>query len=338
VEIKVLSYDTKSDPSRVPQGYVWLKGRGAVMMSSAPMDAELLRSSFEQDGIPFWIGASALSLYDSEWLASIFGAPESEHEILMEWVMDNWDYDQEGRSPKIGFIGLAGVPFYEGQLDKIEEICAENPDKLEWLAPQMAPTTTKAWALEISRLKESDWIVVAMSGSFLASFIAEARARGYENQFMGPYSSVWGFWELVREATSVEDLDGVVTTSYFPWWSDTGSFIVAAKEYIHQFFSPGEAASLLRQTGPITGWAMGMVLVDTVRRAVENVGAENVDGTALREALLDTDMTEEGWGNPWRPVPGNNVFAKAVQLYQYRAAEDDWFAITEWEIPPSLGG
>jgi len=54
-----------------------------------------------------------------------------------------------------------------------------------------------------------------------------------------------------------------------------------------------------------------MFTVDAIRRAVEEVGAENVDGTALRDALAETDMVVEGWGNPWKFTENNLCLAWA---------------------------
>jgi hypothetical protein len=256
----------------------------------------------------------------------------------MEWIIDNWDYEGEGRKPRIGAVTLAGVPFYEGQIAKAEAIAAANPDKIEWMGAQKAPTTTMTWAIEIDRLFNCDWILASISGPSLASFTGQARSKGYSGGLIGPFESFWSFWELVISTTSKEDLDGVVTGSWFPWWTDTGSFITAVKEDVEEHCSPGEKKSLYLGTGRITGWAMGLGLVEIVKKAVENVGADNVDTEALRDAMLQIDVTVDGWGNIWKPAPGENLLAKTVKMYQYSAAEEEWVSVSDWIVPPSLGG
>jgi len=336
--VKVITYDTKSDPGRVPVGYLWLKGQGANLMSLAPHDMELMRSRAEEERMPFFNGSSMASLLDSEWLTFIYGPPESQLEILLPWVTDNWDYASEGRRPRIGAVTLAGVPFYEMQVAKAESIAAANPDKIEWAGAQKAPTTTMTWAAEISRLIDCDWIIAAISGPSLASFTGQARAKGYDGRLIGPFESFWSFWELVRATTSKEDLDGVVTGSYFPWWTHTGSFISKLKQDVEEHCSQGEKESVYLGTGRITGWAMGIALVEIIRKAAENVGAENVDSEALRDAMFQVEVTVEGWGNVWKPEPGMNLFAKAVTIHEYEANQDEWVNIAGWAIPPSLGG
>jgi len=58
----------------------------------------------------------------------------------------------------------------------------------------------------------------------------------------------------------------------------------------------------------------------------------------LVDALAETDMTVEGWGNPWKLRENVNTFAQTVKLYECKAAEDKWVAISDWITPPSLGG
>ena len=336
VKIKVTTYDTKSDPARVVPGYVWLKGQGATMISAAPHDTELLRSRFEEDGIPFCNTSNMLSTLDSEWMVSVFGPVDSQIEVLMQWIMDTWeDYPTK---PKIGFVGLGGIPFYEAQRDMTQAICELYPEKLEWLRAEMPPPGTVAWAVEVGRLKDSDFIMCGMSGSFLASFIKEARTRGYENKFIGPLESFGGFWALVKGATPPEDLDGAISGSFMPWWDDEVAYMLELKEYMNQQYSPSEVEEIMATTGPITGWAHGMILVDAVGRAVDEVGAENVDALALLDALVETNMTAEGWGNPWKLTEGVNCFAQTARVYEYNATEDKWNAISDWYRPPSLGG
>jgi hypothetical protein len=336
VTIKLLTYDNKSEAGRIMPGYVWLKGKGVDIMSAAPQDTELLRSRFEAEEMPFYSLSNILSMIDSEWLVSLFGPPEGVIEVLLQWIIDNWeDYPTK---PKIGFVGLAGVPFYVSQLETVEEWMSDYPDKFEYVGAEMSPTTTTAWASEIGRLKESDFIMAAMSGPPLASFLIEARNRGYDGKLVGPMESFLAFWGLMKGAVPEEALDGVIVGVYMPWWNDTGSFMTQVKEYTDEYYSPAEVETLHLGTGQFNGWAAGMIFVDAVRRAVDEVGAENVDGIALFEALKETNMTVEGFGSPWRITEDANCFMQTVRLMEYSSEDGDWRVITGWSLPPSLGG
>jgi len=143
LDVKIVTYDTKSDPARVVPGYVWLKGQGCKVMSASPQDCEMLRTQFEADHIPFFEVSNMLSTLDSSWLFSVYGTPEGQIEILMDYVIKTWD---GAARPKISYIGFAGVPFYEAQGEMTELLAIENKDKVEWTGIQMVPATTQSWA------------------------------------------------------------------------------------------------------------------------------------------------------------------------------------------------
>ena len=188
---------------------------------------------------------------------------------------------------------------------------------------------------------DSDFIFAAMSGPPLASFVRDARARGYDSALIGPLESFWAFWELVKGAVEPQDLNGVISGMYYPlWWEDV-PFINEVKAHFDEFLSPAEQESVLLGTGRLGGWSYGIILVDAIQRAVDAVGAENVDGPALRDALAETDLgaVSQGWGNDWKLVPGVNAFARTVRLYEYDATADEWIPLVdEWFTPPSLVG
>lgn len=339
VEIKVITYDTRSDPARAIPGYVWLKAQGITFWSATPHDIEALKTRLEDDQLPVLEPSCMLANLDSEWVFAEYGPCESQVEAEIHWIMDNWeDYPTK---PKIGFVGLAGVPFYEGQRDQTLKMTTDYPDKLEWVGAEMSPVTTVSWTQEVNNLMDSDFIFVGMSGSFVANFTKAARAKGYDKTLIGPMESFWAFWELVKAGVSSEDLDGVISATYYPHWDEDVPFIREVKAGMERFLSPSEIESELLGTGRLGGWALGQILVDVVRRAVDDNGAENVDALALKKAMEETDMdaVADGWGNRWKIEGDVNVFARTVRLYRYNGAQDKWLPlIDDWLVPPSLGG
>jgi hypothetical protein len=335
VKISLLVYDTQSDASRVPVGYEWMKNEGADILSAAPQDTELLRSRFEADEVPFYSLSNILSMVDSEWLTSLYGPPELQIESQLEWISENWE--SYPTKPKIGFIGLAGVAFYVSQEATVREWVSDHPDQFEWLGSEMAPSTTASWAVEIGKMKNADFIFASMSGPPLVSLVKEARSRGYEGKFMGPSETYFSFYMLLRQSVSPADLDNTIAGTYTPWWGESNSFMDEVEEYAEKYHSADEMTAIHRGTGQFNGWAAGMIFVDAVRRAIEEVGVDDLDGKAIHEALKETDMTVPGWGNPWK-LPGKenvNYFAQTVRLVEYKSDVDNWVAITEFDYPPS---
>ena len=336
INIKLLIYDTQSDVSKVPIGYEWMKNAGADILSAAPQDTELLRSRFESDQIPFYALSNLESMTDCQLLTTLYGPPQLQLEVQLEWIAKNWTgYPTK---PRIGFIGLTGVAFYVSQEATVREWTADHADQFEWLGSEMVPSTTSSWATEVLRFKNADFIFASMSGPPLASLVKEARARGFAGKFMGPSETYFSFYMLLRSAMSPDQLNNIVAGTYTPWWTDASPFMTEVEEYYRKYHGSGKLDSIQKGTGQFNGWAAGMIFVDAVRRAAKEVGAEKVDGLAIHKALQETDLTVEGWGNPWK-LPGNgkvNYFAQTVRLVQYDSSIDNWKGITDYIVPPFL--
>ncbi|MCX6000802.1 MAG: ABC transporter substrate-binding protein, partial [Chloroflexi bacterium] len=262
--------------------------------------------------------------------------PEGQVEAIMRWISDTDWTNYATRKPKIGFVGLAGVSFYIGQRDTAQQWATGNPDKFEWLGAQMAPTTTTAWATEISKLKDCDYIIVGMSGPPLVSFIIESRSRGLTSKLAGPLESIMGQWALVKQSAPESALDGIVSGLYTRWWNEDVPLIKEVEQYAAKYHTADEVKTMKYATGQFNGWIMGMIFVEALKIAVANVGAENVDGAALLTAMRQVSMTVEGWPGAWKVTANANCLLRAVKLYQYKSSAGDFVSITDWYYPAGL--
>jgi hypothetical protein len=338
VKISVITYDTRGDYARVPAGYVWMKTQGATLLSVACHEALVVEDRFVTDECPVFYMTSDLQLDKSEWYFSAFAHPPAEVEVLMEWLKTSWDYDLG--EPKIGVLSYAGIVFYEDQADKVKEITELYPDSYEWVGAQKAPVGTMTFAAEVSRLMECNFIYTAISGPPLAAFIQEARARGWEGTFIGAGETMPSFWGLVKGAVPLAQLDGCVAACYFPHPDDPGvPAILEAKEYMEGHHTSKEVETYLTATGYCTGWAMGILLVDIVKRAADSVGAENVGeigGRVLRDVIRETNLTIEGLGETFKSRGDWSILNRSIHLLRFSAAQDRWIPLTDWLVPPSL--
>ena len=108
--------------------------------------------------------------------------------------------------------------------------------------------------------------------------------------------------------------------SGLPWWDEDVASIRDLKEYTQKYRTFAEVEAVYLSTGHISGWGYGMLLVDTVRRPVEEVGAANVDGPTLRKALYETDLAVDGFGNRLRLTEEVKHFSQVARVLEYRAA------------------
>jgi len=111
-------------------------------------------------------------------------------------------------------------------------------------------------------------------------------------------------------------------------------FVHLVKQYVETYL-PGEAEDMMKASPAISGWALGLVIEDGIRRAIAEVGADNIDGAALQKALAAIDMDVEGYGNPWKVTSNNNCIAWAQRAFQWKVDEDNWEPISDWYFPIS---
>jgi hypothetical protein len=131
-------------------------------------------------------------------------------------------------------------------------------------------------------LKDRGAIVVVMSvASIQAQMIHEFEEDGI------PCLS----WDPARADVALETVDGSVWLTAFPYWTHNVPFVAECKETLLKY-RPDEAELYMKNAGYITGYGMGMVVTDALRRAVEEEGAEHVDGPALR-AVIESPQNVE---------------------------------------------
>ncbi|MCX5999640.1 MAG: hypothetical protein NTU41_08655, partial [Chloroflexi bacterium] len=106
-------------------------------------------------------------------------------------------------------------------------------------------------------------------------------------------------------------------------------------KYIDQYHSD-TAAAIRLGTGQLNGWFQGMILLDALKRAAAEVGAANVNGQNLFEALKATNMTVDGWDLHWQITTNVHCFLRQVKLVRYSNALSTWVSITGWTVPPSF--
>jgi len=336
IEVSLVHYDTKTEYGRVPAGYEWLKTRGArVMAVVASMDREVLAGRYEDDQIPAVGTQGSEVLQGNDWNFSLFTAPEAQGEAILQWIMTNWDYEQEARKPRVGHAGMTGILTSVAYQRGIDRFLDTNGDKFEWKGHKLAPVSSATWVTEINSLRDCDYIVCSMVGPGTALFTKEVREREYAGNLVSGMEAFPGYWELVKGAVPPSSLYGCFYAHYQPWWNDDNSFIADAREAVTRYRSQEDAEAQMRGTGYLAGWAWGVWLSNAITRAVENVGADQVDAIAIRDALASTDIDVEGWGNTWKITETNSICARTQRVYEWNVDDEDWVACSDWILPPS---
>jgi PKD repeat protein len=332
VEVQFAHFDTRLDYARIVTGYLSLLAQGVDMMVIPnAVDREILGDRFAEDQMPSVNFQGLETQLTDEWMVNNQSTVQSQGEVAMQWIMDTWDYETEG-VPKVGHLGstLSSSEYYQQGIDRV---IAANPGKFTWVGTERGLVGQLVWTSEINSLESCDYIIVSGVGPMAASFVIQARGRGYEGAFVSGSEAFPGSWDLVTAATPASQLYDCYYVAWWPWWNEDVAFIGDVREYV-QTYHPGEAEAMMKGSSAISGWALGLVIEDGIRRAIDKVGADDINGAALQQALAEINMDIEGYGDPWK-VTSNNCLAWAQRAFEWKIDESNWEPISGWYLPIS---
>ena len=313
LKVEFTRYDTRLDYFETMPGYLELKDRGAdLMVVMNPQDRDLLGDLPGEDGIPT-IGTSGVqSRLADDWMLALWSPAQSQAEVEMMFIRDDWDYEGMGRKPKVGHLGsnLRSSECYQAG---IEMVLDANPSQFTWTTFEKGLLGNEAWGGQVSRLKDCDYIIVSVPGSMLSSFVAQARAGGCTGKLVSGLEGFPGFWPLVSDqVASREQMNGCCYVAWWPWWNEDVPLIRACRDYIARTYEGRDAEDLSQTSSVICGRELGMVLEEAIRKAIEQAGVEDLDGRALQDGLRA------------QATDGGNCLEWSQRVFEYSAAEDAW--------------
>ena len=334
VKVKFTHFNTELDYSKTVPGYLELKGRGVdMMLIPNAQDVELIGDRLAKDSMPVVSSMGLQSKLASEWSLSTVSTVQSQGEAAMLFIMDQWEKNGKSGPIKVGHLGytLTSTDYYQQGIDLVRN---KYPDKFTWAGLERGMLGNVAWGSEVTRLKSCDYIIVSVAGPMLSSFVSAARSGGYTGAFVTGMEGFAGFFGLVRDALkgSPEKLYGCYYVAWWPWWNEDVPFIKECLDYIDTY-AGGQADALLESSAVISGLGVGKVLEAGIRTAIKNVGAENIDGAALKDGLRAIDMEVEGFGDVWKVTPTNNCLSWSQRAFEWNVTESQWVPKPTYYVP-----
>jgi ABC-type branched-subunit amino acid transport system substrate-binding protein len=333
VKIKLVSYDDMANPSRAIPGYEWVRERGAkaVVVGYADM-SEILKPFAERDEVPLFAQANTRSLLeDPGWLFGLNAPTDLEIMTLLKWISANdWDYDTEG-IPRVGFASWSTV---EGiATDKaISEYCQAHPDEFDYVAQVFAPQGTMDWTGSVGELKGCDYVYCQGAALAGGAVIKEFAGRGYHTTFIGD-SGQASFERFLVDMCGWEALDGLLSTCPAGWWTQPSQVINVAKELLQKYRSAQAEDIMAAGNTYQGGMQASYVVLEILRDAIAEVGAENIDGQAIYNAAIKYKTEGTIWEG--RPQSGytetHRYIVGAVEVYEWSAANEDLVRVADWQ-------
>jgi len=331
VSIKVVTYDARYDPSRDVPGWEWVKGKGAKVATTAlPTTAETLKAFAESDKMPLWAMIESDYLTNPPGWVFCMNAPTGYIiKSLLKWISDNdWDYQSEGRKPRIGSAGWQ-EPYAIACEKAVREYGQAHADKFEYVAGLLAPMGAMTWSGEVEALKDCDYVLPPGTGTGATTFIRQFRQRGCTAKFIST-ESVAAYRGLVVDTVGYASVDGMLETHPTRWWTESVPVVDLAKELLERYHPAEYDEFIYAGIGYIGGFQQCYAFYEVLRKAVEDVGFENFDGQAFYDAAIHFSATWEGY-EKWDFSDTKRYSWNYTGIYRWSEEDQDIVrAVPEW--------
>jgi ABC-type branched-subunit amino acid transport system substrate-binding protein len=323
VHLKVVAYDARYDPSRDVPGWDWVKERGAqIVFTALPPTAETLKPFAGGDKIPLLSMTTSPPLIDPPGWVFCMNVPiRYQINAMLKWISEeDWDYQAEGRRPRIGSAGWE-EPFAISCRDAIRDYAENHSDKFEYIAGPLSPMGAMTWTGEVARLKDCDYVFPPTTGTGTSSFMKEFRDKGYSAKFIGTEAHA-SFRDLVVDSVGWDGLDGMLACHPSRWWNETDPIVNLAKQLLYQYHASQADDVVYAGMGYIGGFCQLYGFFQILKEAVEEVGADNFDGQAYYDTAIGFKMTWEGY-EEWDFSETKRYAWNYVSMYEWSAQEQD---------------
>jgi len=326
VTVEIPWRDSARNMERWLSAYEALKGRGVrVMMSNETLGLEPFQSKVEKDQIPMYSGNPIQEMvYPPRWY--YFRAPTwaEQFAVLAEYLMENW---QEERPPKLAFITVDSS--FGRQIEKTGTKYAEGLG-FEILPLEFIPYVPIDTTTQLLRVKErgADFVYISWLQFGAGVVMRDAERLGLfdQIQFTGFEYSVGK--QMIEMAGAA--CEGYLVPNTLPSFAETDvpgiKLMLDTQMKYH--------GKLTDEPEYIAGWTGAAITCEAIRRAVENVGYENLDGPAIKEAFDGIKGFDvQGLVNITY-TPDDHRGSSKVAIYQVKGGEI--VRITDWRDAPML--
>ena len=326
VRIQLSWADDTMSVTQIYSNYARFVERGMPLIFLEQQGAAIgLKDRAEKDQVVLFVAASGYQqMYYPEpgWRYAVTPTIAEQAAALAKYFMENW---QEERAPRLAFIGMDSP--WGREPEYAREYCQGLG--FEVLPLELTPFVTLDATTILLRLRESgaDLVYIQALPMAVGPILRDAERLDIAGQmtFAGHQS---GMGERVVQMAGVAS-EGYLIPRLYPWFTETEvpgiKLILDTQMKYH--------GKEMREGEVTFGWVAGPVVCEAIRRAIENVGYENVDGAAIKEALDSIkDFDINGLATvTYKPGDHRGVTKVAI----HRIEDGKIVRVTDWQEVPS---
>jgi len=251
--------------------------------------------------------------------------------VFLEYIKEKWADEGKPYPIKIGSIAHDQEDYR--RVAKFWRLaCEEDPD-LELVATTWAESPLDSATTQVMALKEAqaDVVICYIYDQPYITFIKDCGRLDYKPWLRIGHTTIIGsdVPEAEPELAEGTTSHGLTTCT----WADTDIPVV---QLMHDMNAKWHGKVEDRKDEYLGGWQEGTVIGEALRRTIERVGYENLDGEQIKITLETTGPFVTGMeagAPPFEFSPSNHVGMTALRLMEIR--DGDVVSVTEYiKFPP----
>jgi branched-chain amino acid transport system substrate-binding protein len=316
VTIELIWGDDGYEAPRAISVYERISQDVLYLFAASAVEGYAIKSRLERDGIAAMTWAADEELmYPPGWFFTVFCTESERFAAVCDWIMDNWE---EERPPRVAMMGTDTVT---GRAPELMGNAYAKSKGIEMLPFEVIPHMPLDTTPQLVRLEEegADYIYITTIWSAAISVMRDAERLG--------------LLDKIRFGAGLEDnvaipliealgplADGYFGARSFPWYEEVPILWDILREYEGRLDTTGGAAGDL-QSFPVP--------IEAIRIAIEEVGYENLDSRAVKEAMYSIkDFDPHHIGRPVTYTLEDHRGAPATRIYEVQGGEvvpvSDW--------------
>lgn len=331
VDVNLKIYDMRYDAAEIAKTWpsILSSDQPIMHLGFGSPDLVTLMGRLPDDKVPMLLGTAMVSLVWNEngWHFSIRPTYSQEFAGLFSHLQEA----QDGPL-KIAALSTQNQAGFVDQVNGVKQLASQYPDRFTVTSTQWAETAPVSLTAQM-RAALADEPDVILVGGTTAQVIASAKAMDELGADVPIVMSTHNGLSEVSKGLSLDQMEGFYSAFSFapPEKAD-----LPIRAVFEEHGKDGQWGTITEQSA-----AQAILALRVLENAIATVGAENVDGQAMHDALLGHTYSEESLMgalptldfDATAPFPVGDIKASATVVRDGAivAVQDDWFAVPALE-------
>ena len=334
VNFELLTGDTGYNPAQSLSLYQRFKGEGIIFLSTpTTTDAEPLTKFLAEDEITgISVSVSTPMVSPPGWWFTPAALYEDAFAGYCKWIAEeNWDWEGEGRAPRIATIGFDN-PL--GRAPTLAEDYVEENYNVDYALDIIVPIGVADATVEMTRIKQAEVDYVFMSAGIpeIMVMLKDAAKLGLRDTATFAIShgqaGMYSAWKKMPELIA-----GVHLLGCYSYINEDLPDTNLARELQEKY----HLDAFYEDTGYFMSYLPMMIGIDAVKKAIEEVGLENLTSADVKETLESGEVIDTGDIVPPLSWDKESRIIHSIKFY-IMTPEGEVVRIKDWIELPSIAG